>query len=376
MVLVRSEDDSQAESQGSEPQSKAHMHPLTWNAMFGEEKEQPNQTFLATIRDLLSKETHMKHGWAVPDGCQLEDNDNLACALAFWLECTPEFAKRRFVPVKLYAPFVEWCDATSDAQSLVKHLHFARRSGLFESRFCGSFFGCTAETNYKAELEGKPPGSYLIRCSGIPCAFCLTVVTEQKTLANLRLQCSATDGKLTPHAKVHKSLGLSSSFTTDANGEQRHFSTWSEVFELPGVVTGGGTLSQVFRFPVLNQWAKRQLEDASAPLSMVDALSSSSTLLGEFDVDVETEPEPEPLGTHDGTVARWLSKKKLEVCADALAELGYDAELDMVKEGDDQEVQDMIKAVEAIKGFKRAHVNKFKRKLDEVRSLNRAPTSV
>eukprot|EP00919_Chromeraceae_sp_WS-2016_P079973 GHVR01189206.1.p1 GENE.GHVR01189206.1~~GHVR01189206.1.p1 ORF type:complete len:273 (+),score=25.04 GHVR01189206.1:110-928(+) len=126
------------------PQSKAHMHPLTWNAMFGEEKEQPNQTFLATIRDLLSKETHTKHGWAVPDGCQLEDNDNLACALAFWLECTPEFATRRFVPVKLYTPFVEWCDATSDAQSLVKQLHFACRSGLFESRFCGSFFGCTA----------------------------------------------------------------------------------------------------------------------------------------------------------------------------------------------------------------------------------------
>jgi hypothetical protein len=67
------------------------------------------------------------------------------------------------------------------------------------------------------------------------------------------------------------------------------------------------------------------------------------------------------------SVAEWLNAKKLAMCADALAEAGYDEELEMVVEGDNEEVGDMIVAVETIVGVKKPTVKKFKRALAEVR---------
>ena len=66
------------------------------------------------------------------------------------------------------------------------------------------------------------------------------------------------------------------------------------------------------------------------------------------------------------TAAEWLKSLDLEVCADALNELGYD-KIDLVVEGDEEEVADMIAAVEAVEGIKKPTVKKFKRELAKLR---------
>ena len=63
----------------------------------------------------------------------------------------------------------------------------------------------------------------------------------------------------------------------------------------------------------------------------------------------------------------WLTGIKLEVCHAALAELGYDEDLDMVVDGDDEEVADMLGAVVAIEGIKKPALKKFKRELAKLR---------
>ena len=68
------------------------------------------------------------------------------------------------------------------------------------------------------------------------------------------------------------------------------------------------------------------------------------------------------------TVRAWLSSVKLDVCIAPLAELGYDDDLDMVREGDDDEVADMLRAISAIAGVKKPTVKKFTRELEKLRS--------
>ena len=80
------------------------------------------------------------------------------------------------------------------------------------------------------------------------------------------------------------------------------------------------------------------------------------------------EPMQESPATRlDWTVASWLHEAKLHMCEAALAEVGYDAELDMIIDGDAEEVADMIGAVESIEGIKKPIVKKFKRELAKVR---------
>ena len=55
------------------------------------------------------------------------------------------------------------------------------------------------------------------------------------------------------------------------------------------------------------------------------------------------------------------------MCEDALAEAGYDDELESVVEADDEEVADMIAAVEGIEGIKKPKIKQFKRGLAKVR---------
>ena len=68
------------------------------------------------------------------------------------------------------------------------------------------------------------------------------------------------------------------------------------------------------------------------------------------------------------SVAEWLAAKKLAICEAALAEAGYEDELEMIIDGDDEEIADMIAAVESIQGIKKPTVKKFKRALAEVRA--------
>ena len=77
---------------------------------------------------------------------------------------------------------------------------------------------------------------------------------------------------------------------------------------------------------------------------------------------------PPDAATSDETVTSWLRSSKLQMCEAALAEAGYDAELDMVVDGDEEEVQDIIAAVEGIDGIKKPTVKKFKRELAKIRA--------
>eukprot|EP01045_Picozoa_sp_COSAG04_P027537 COSAG04_NODE_4054_length_2335_cov_2.029964_2_plen_90_part_00 len=73
------------------------------------------------------------------------------------------------------------------------------------------------------------------------------------------------------------------------------------------------------------------------------------------------EPEEQPR-----TVAEWLKSLDLEVCTDVLNELGYD-KIDLITDGDEEEVADMITAVEAAEGIKKPTAKKFKRELAKLR---------
>ena len=66
-------------------------------------------------------------------------------------------------------------------------------------------------------------------------------------------------------------------------------------------------------------------------------------------------------------MAEWLQAIKLQVCYAALAEQGYGEDLDMVVDGDEEEVAVMLAAVEGMDGVKLPIVKKFKRELAKLR---------
>jgi hypothetical protein len=76
----------------------------------------------------------------------------------------------------------------------------------------------------------------------------------------------------------------------------------------------------------------------------------------------EPEPEPEP-----ASVEAWLLSVKLTACTEALATAGYDEDLDMVLDADEEEVSDMLAVVEGIAGVKKPTIKKFKRELAKLR---------
>jgi hypothetical protein len=118
---------------------------------------------------------------------------------------------------------------------------------------------------------------------------------------------------------------------------------------------------------------------ATAALPVAEAAATAKSAAVDHDHQEEAEPEPEAASTTaaaaqppaaaaaEQTVAAWLQETKLGMCEGALAEAGYDAELEMVVDGDDEEVADIIAAVEAIAGVKKPTVKKFKRELAKLR---------
>ena len=89
---------------------------------------------------------------------------------------------------------------------------------------------------------------------------------------------------------------------------------------------------------------------------------------------VEPEPEPQPQPAEgeppQQSVLEWLSASKLEACHAALDEIGYGDDLDMLIEGDGDEVAEILAAVEQLAvGDKKAKpkVKKFKRELSKLR---------
>ena len=116
------------------------------------------------------------------------------------------------------------------------------------------------------------------------------------------------------------------------------------------------------------------VESPPPPAAAAAATSTDHQVLN-FD---EPEPEPAPaaaapspavppVGGAKRTVADWLQEASLAMCEASLAEASYDAELQMVIEGDEEEVADMIEAVGAVEGIKKPTVKKFKRELAKVR---------
>ena len=119
--------------------------------------------------------------------------------------------------------------------------------------------------------------------------------------------------------------------------------------------------------------------DSSLPPPAAAAAASTDHQVLNFN---EPEPEPEsepapataapspaapPVGGAKRTVADWPQETSLAMCEASLAEAGCDTELQMVIEGDEEEVADMIEAVGAIEGIKKPTVKKFKRELAKVR---------
>ena len=102
-----------------------------------------------------------------------------------------------------------------------------------------------------------------------------------------------------------------------------------------------------------------------------DAGSVPSSVPSEADWSV-TEGATPFASTHE-----WLADIKLEMCHAALKELGYDEDMQMVIDGDDEEVQDMIGAVEGVEGVKKSHLKNFKQGAGEVPGQGRAvPVSI
>ena len=67
------------------------------------------------------------------------------------------------------------------------------------------------------------------------------------------------------------------------------------------------------------------------------------------------------------TVVEWLKPLKLEVCLDALGDLGYGEDIELIVEGDEEEAAAIVAAVEGIDGVKLPTVKKFKRELAKLR---------
>ena len=86
---------------------------------------------------------------------------------------------------------------------------------------------------------------------------------------------------------------------------------------------------------------------------------------------VRSDSPPDADGTTPFAPTReWLADIKLEMChAALLKELDYDEDMQMVIDGDDEEVQDMIGAVEGVEGVK-PHLKKFKRELAKFQGKN------
>ena len=83
-------------------------------------------------------------------------------------------------------------------------------------------------------------------------------------------------------------------------------------------------------------------------------------------VPQSVRPSAPPAGAYS-SVAEWLQAVNLQVCYAPLAEQGYGEDLDMVVEGDEEEVAVMLAAVEGIEGVKLPVVKKFKRELAKLR---------
>ena len=99
-------------------------------------------------------------------------------------------------------------------------------------------------------------------------------------------------------------------------------------------------------------------------------------------VEPEPEPPPEPVqhspapvvGTtpvapsQPESVAEWLEIVKLQMCHAALAEVGYGDDIDMLIEGDEEEVKVIIAAVAGMEGVQNVpKVKKFLRELAKLR---------
>ena len=65
-------------------------------------------------------------------------------------------------------------------------------------------------------------------------------------------------------------------------------------------------------------------------------------------------------------MAEWLKQTNLEMCGGALNELGCD-DMDMLVEGDKEDIADIVAAVEATEGTKKLAAKKFKRELAKLR---------
>ena len=74
------------------------------------------------------------------------------------------------------------------------------------------------------------------------------------------------------------------------------------------------------------------------------------------------------------SVAEWLKQTNLEMCGDALKELGCD-DMDMLVEGDEEDIADIVAAVEATEGIKKLAVKKFKRELAKLRGEDEQPAA-
>ena len=69
------------------------------------------------------------------------------------------------------------------------------------------------------------------------------------------------------------------------------------------------------------------------------------------------------------TVEEWVKQVQLEVCLNVLKDLGCD-DMDMLVEGDDEDMADIIAAVEAAEEIKKLSFKKFKRELAKLRGKN------
>ena len=123
----------------------------------------------------------------------------------------------------------------------------------------------------------------------------------------------------------------------------------------PDFVEGSGSsLSE------LKKKALAKKEQASAKLQAAKARRKTQSQ--------ETEQAQED-NQLPATVEEWVKQMKLEVCLNALKDLGCD-DMDMLVEGDDEDITDIIAAVEAAEEIKKLSVKKFKRELAKLRGKN------
>ena len=71
--------------------------------------------------------------------------------------------------------------------------------------------------------------------------------------------------------------------------------------------------------------------------------------------------------TAHASVLEWLASVKLQACHPALDEQGYGDDIDMVLDGDEEEVSVMLSSVMEMEGVQLPIVKKFKRELAKLR---------